>query len=120
MFSWFKKEKKRSPSKEEILNAGLKMALEWGENWLKPIQGRLSKAYPDLKVEELNKYNSSCQAAMKFGCDTVYEMAERYGKETKQKEFEAIFLQRYPWVNEKNLSHIFSQGMYYAWKDFGL
>ncbi len=119
LFSWFKKTKKADYSKEELFNSGLSLAMEWGENWLESIQDRLSKAYPNLSVEELNQYNASCRAAMKFGHETVYNMAEKYGKETKQEEFEVIFLQRYPLANKKNASHLFSQGMYYAWKDFG-
>jgi hypothetical protein len=116
---WFRKMKNKNFPEEEILNFGLELAMEWGESWLKPVQERLSKAYPRLNVEELDKYNSFCQTAMNFGHKTVYEMAEKNGSETNRDEFKVILLQQFSWVSQKNTSHLFSQGMYYAWKDMG-
>jgi hypothetical protein len=31
---------------DDILNAGLHLAMEWGEDWLTPIQERLGSSYP--------------------------------------------------------------------------
>ena len=103
----------------EILNDGLRLAMAWGKHWMQPIQSRLAKVYPDLSSGELDHYNAVCVAAMKFGHDTVYEMAKIAGKSTSKSEFETQFKGKYPWVNDKNLGHCFSQGMYYAWKDMG-
>jgi len=38
-----------------------------GNEWLQPIQERLSKLYPELTTEELNNYNEICQEAMEHG-----------------------------------------------------
>lgn len=119
MFSWFGKVKKTEYSREEILNAGLNLAMEFGENWLQPIQERLSKKYPHLSAEDLVEYNTLCKSAMNFGHEIVYELAEQHGKETKYEKFEPIYIQKYSWVSRKNLSRLFSQGMYYAWRDMG-
>jgi len=122
MFSWLKDKKTpaASATRNASLNEGLHLAMEWGEDWLKPIQKRLSKSHPALSEDELNEINTVCQAAMRFGHSAVYELALKSGKDTKQEEFEATMLARYPWVSSNNLSHLFSQGMYYAWKDSGL
>ena len=95
------------------------MAMEFGKNWLQPIQERLSKKYHHLNAEELEQYNAMCQAAMSFGHEIVYALAEEHGKEAKYDQYEPIYTQHYSWVNKKNLSRLFSQGMYYAWKDMG-
>jgi hypothetical protein len=104
---------------DEILNNGLILAMAFGKNWIKPIQTRLGKIYPALSDDELEQYNTKCQEVMTFGHTTVYELAERYGKATDIKEFEGVFTSQYSWVTSKNINNIFSQGMYYAFKDMG-
>jgi len=111
--------KKKPYNEIEILNFGLKLAMSFGKDWLKPIQPRLAKIYPDLTETELNIVNARCQEAMKFGHDTVYSMAEVKGKETNKEDFVRLFKGKYPWVNSANTNGVFSQGMYYAYKDLG-
>jgi hypothetical protein len=123
MFSWFKSRKTSEPdcsSRDDLLNEGLSLAMEWGENWLEPTQERLALRRPALSQSELDEINAICQAAMKFGHDSVYDLALKSGSKTKREDFEPVMRARYPWVNSENLSHLFSQGMYYAWKDTGL
>lgn len=110
-------------NKNEILNAGLLLALEWGQNWLMPIQSRLAKIYPDLSPRELDEHNSTCQSVMKFSNRLIlssrtlkYSVASGDGLEIGKKEWETAVLQSYPWINTENLGHLFSQGMYYAMK----
>jgi hypothetical protein len=114
--------RRRKPSlrkygENALLNYALELAQEWGENWLLPIQERLGKAYPQLSPQELEHYNAVVQAAMKCGHDLVYSMAEEYGKDVSEPNWRETYLAQYPWVDKKNLSHLFSTGMYYAWKD---
>ena len=111
--------KKPPYDKEEILNVGLHLAMAFGQNWLEPIQSRLSKKYPALSSGELDEYNAACKEAMKFGHDTVYSMAETHGKNTNIEEFKPVYTEKYPWVSLKNIKGIFNQGMYYAYKDLG-
>lgn len=99
------------------MNFALHLAQEWGSNWLKPIQGRLCKAYPDLSPEELDKYNAIAQNAMHFGYNLVSSMAEKQGQVIDKAQWKIEYLSRYPWVNDKNLNHLYSKGNYYAWKD---
>jgi hypothetical protein len=100
-----------------LMNYALDLAQEWGDYWLEPIQGRLNKAYPSFTRDELNRYNAIAQDAMQFGHDLVYSMAEQQGKNVDETQWRNEYLSRYPWVNEKNLKHLFSTGNYYAWKD---
>lgn len=122
MFAWFTRQKPQTapPSgREPIWNDGLDMAMEWGEHLLKPIQPRLASRYPALTPAELDEINTLSQAAMKFGHDTVYRLASKSGSQTKLESFAAAMRRRYPWVDAKNTSRLFNQGMYYAWKDLG-
>jgi hypothetical protein len=105
------------PGNEDLLlNYALALAQEWGEYWMQPIQGRLGKAYPQLTAEELDRLNAIAQAAMKHGYDLVYSMAAEQDKAVIESQWRAAFSSRYPWVDKKNLSHLFSTGRYYAWK----
>ncbi len=105
--------------KEDILNAGLALALEWGENWLQPIQERLHRQCPKLGEAELDEYNTTCREAMDFGHNHVPDCWRQSGEDQKKAYslWEQEMKSRYPWISKDNLSHTFSQGCYYAWKD---
>lgn len=90
--------------------------MEWGQNWLQPIQSRLAEKYPGLGRDELDEYNATCKKAMEFGHHLVYSMAEK-GKDVNHTEWEVELLRSYPWVRSENRAHLFSQGMHCAWKD---
>ncbi len=103
---------------DQILNAGLALAMEFGKNWLQPIQSRLAESFPDLSSHELDEYNSICKSAMEFGNQSIsIAIIKREGQELNYKEWEAAVLNSYPWINRENLAQLFSQAMYYAWKD---
>lgn len=105
------------PDKVDILNCGLWLAMEWGENWLKPIQSRLAQEFPGLSPDELDQVNVICQAVMKFGNNLVYSMAETNRGQVDEGVWKTAVSHQYPWVDDKNYGRLFSQGMYYAWKD---
>ena len=107
------------PRRSELLNRGLELAMDWGENWLAPIQERLHQQYRHLSREELDELNASCQAAMKFGHATAYELVHEQGKNVDEDEFTARVLVSHPWVDAANIARLFRQSMYYVWKGGG-
>jgi hypothetical protein len=103
----------------QILNEGLHLAMEWGDDWLAAIQGRLSRHYPALTTEQLDEYNTVCQEAMRFGHSMISAVARKTLNETCAEGFDDYrrrVHERYPWVNEGNLSRLFSQSVYYSLK----
>ena len=115
----FRRRKAASFPDEEILNYGLKLAMEFGKNWLQPIQTRLSKKHPELTMEQLDAYNDICQKAMKCGHDCVYSMESGLTDKQMLERLDAHLSVDFGWVSRKNRSKLFSQGMYYRWKDLG-
>lgn len=106
-----------TPFGDQILNDGLEVALEWGPNLSKPYGPRLAERQPQLTQPQLAEVEKICKAAMDFGHNLIYEMAGKSGLANPFGDFEPTMKARYPWISAKNLSHIRSQGMYYAWKD---
>jgi hypothetical protein len=105
-----------------ILNLGLGLSMAFGPDWLKPIQSRLAALHPELSPAELDAYESACRAAMDLGHAQVpaHWNAAAGDQAAAFRLFERAVLERHPWISEKNLSHLFSQGCYYAWKDGGM
>lgn len=113
-----------SNSREEILNKGLKFALEFGKNWMQPINERLSRRFPDLTHAELEEFNKICEQVRN---DSLIHMSERLQNITEQqqeiteKELKSELAkwvnEQFPWVSKSNIKRIYSQGMYYGWKD---
>ncbi|RYE26542.1 MAG: hypothetical protein EOP51_00300 [Sphingobacteriales bacterium] len=116
--------RRKNYNEADILNAGLDMAMEFGKNWLQPIQERLGKKFPALKNSRLDHYNKICRGAMKAGQKFIYdtlaanqEPGHKIDSKDLQVDFEQWMVARYPWVDQANLRRVFSQGMYYAWHD---
>lgn len=103
----------------EILNQGLDMALEWGENFGKPIGPRLAALYPELSVEQLWACEKLCQEAKHFAFKVLYELYGAGHKDPSTAQYHDVVLDKYPWVSSQNLSRLLTQGRYYAWRDFG-
>lgn len=103
----------------KILNAGLSLAMEFGADWLKPIQSRLAREYPELTRAELDAYEGECRSAMEFGHAEVQKSWRAAGGSQGEavRVFREAMLGRYAWIEEENVSRLFSQGSYYAWKD---
>jgi hypothetical protein len=94
-----------------ILNDCLNLAMEWGPDWLKPTQDRMRRLYPHLTDTELNQYDTDARAAMHLGFDLMYN-----NPKAAFAELMAVVRAKCPWVTEKNLSRMYSQGLYYASK----
>jgi hypothetical protein len=103
----------------KILNAGLDLAMEWGPDFMQPIQPRLAKLYPRLSAEELDAYEAACRPAMAWGHTTVASFWHAAGGKERaaQHAYELAARGRYPWISTKNLTRLYAQGRYYAWHD---
>lgn len=120
---------------EIVLNQGLALAMEWGENWLQPIQERLAKTAPALSMSDLDQVNEICQQAMRrghelaanpctfFGIEPpIFERDRLKAKASEEKfrqlreDFRRTMREEYPWINDDNLGKLFSQGVYYGMK----
>lgn len=100
---------------DATLNVGFHLAMEWGEDWLMPIQPRLKKLRPELSQKQLNECNKICQEAMRRG----HELVIQYIGPTLDSDFEgwsSEMQEVYSWISDENLSRCFSQGCYYAMK----
>ena len=100
----------------DILNILYAASLEFGEDWRRPL--------PELAKERLSHLNETeiTEAAAliydvrnnieQLMFDNYTKINERtVSKDQIKKEIQT----RYPWMNEENVDHGFSQGMYYAW-----
>jgi hypothetical protein len=114
----------RPPLEEDILNQGLIMAMEFGENWLQPISERLKLKFIHLSDNQINTYSLTCRKAMdqghRFIMTSLTELTEE-GRTIKDSDFKGQFNNyvktNLNWINEANLRQLYSQGLYYAWKE---
>ena len=108
---------KPASNREALLNQGLRLAMEFGQNWLQPIQARLSLLHPELKPTELDRLNEICRSAMMHGHKVTYEQSAKLGKAVSIQTVAPVVRAKYSWINEENMGRLFSQGMYHAYKD---
>ncbi len=114
----------RASGETEVLNAGLDMAMEFGENFRQPIQQRLAKKFKSLRPEQLDHYQSECSTAMHAGNNFVNEVLEKLcaahqkiREAELKKQLSAFMTSRYPWINKNNLDRLYSQSCYYAFRN---
>lgn len=112
------------PIDEKIFNTGVKMASEFGENLMQPIQDRLILQFAFLGRDHVDFYNKICAEARDEGHKFIYEQmaalaarSETISRTWSYAQFEVHMLAKYPFINEENLKHLYSQGCYYCWKD---
>jgi len=120
LFKWFRRSavaRNLAGEQEALLNEGLALAMEWGQDWGKPIQERLHIRHPHLTPIQLDDLNAKCRDAMFFGHGVVWDTGVRHASE---ETFSRIFKARFPWADDRNISALFNQSMYYTWKDNGL
>ncbi len=104
---------------QKIANYGLKLSMECGENWLKPIHERFNKKYPQLLPIELEQYNKLCKEVNTYANDFILKNPVKINEKLTFlpfKDFKQEILKKYTWISEDNLKHLYSQSCYYAWK----
>jgi hypothetical protein len=104
---------------KQVRNDGLGLAMDWGDEWLSPIQARLGQRYPALAAPELDQINEECQAAMRLGHETVYAFVRDGTPAPSPQSLEPILRAAYPWVDDDNVRRLFTQSLYYATKAGG-
>ena len=111
-----KPNRKKEPSEDDILNKAMDLCLEFGENWRKPVDVRLQKLYPDISQDKAKEIDVFIRKTR----DEIHEMIEQfYLSKMPNEEMKKRMKDKFPFLNNKNLGHLHSQGIYYAWKDNG-
>src|SRR6185369_11722466 len=100
----------------DILNTALEMSLEWGLVRSRPLEERLAERFPSLAREQI--------IALKLTAGEVESLAWReveraYLNQITIQQAASSILDTFPWVSASNLSHLVTQGQYYAWHDNG-
>jgi len=93
--------------------------MEFGENWLKPIHGRIHNKCPDISSENLDKLNSLCKKVNKFSNDYVCNNILMVNGEMSFVDFDKFkndVLGKFDWISKSNLNHLYSQSCYYTLK----
>ncbi len=118
--SWLSKLLPRRPaSPDDVRNEGLGLAMDWGEQWLSPVQGRLREHHPSLTGVELDGIDDDCRGAMRLGHETVHGFG-RDGRPALLPESLAPLLRaKYLWISDENVLRLFQQSLYYATKAGG-
>ena len=99
----------------KVLNIALKRSLEWGRKISIPLDSKLLKSIPYLSgtdIENLSKYIVKVRDDVL--CKIYYPNWDAKNGELQIDGMKAT-AEKYPWINQENLSSLDSQGMYYAW-----
>ena len=57
----------------EILNVGLDFSMEFGKNWLQPINQRLKNKFLELSSDELEECNNICKEVNKIANNFILD-----------------------------------------------
>lgn len=107
---------KQGVHERDLRNEGLALAMEWGKDWLMPIQARLAARHPGLSAAALDELDAVCRSTMRFGHRLVAEFVSAYGPDAPRAGFAAALRAQHPWVDGENVARLHSQGVYYAMK----
>lgn len=95
----------------EILNAALRLSLDPAHSARKWIREPLRQRMPTLTEEEAEEADVVCGGLKR----TVFKWIERVHRGLfSESETRQMIADEYPWIDAENLSHLWSQGMYFA------
>lgn len=103
----------------DILNTGLSLSMEFGKNWLQPIDERLLEKFKNLTPTKLKECNKICKEVNQCANDFVFYFPVEGKAELNFVDFEIFkkfMLEKYHWISEANLNQLYSQSCYYAYK----
>ena len=105
----------RPQNKKEaaIWNDAVFLSLEWGEWWLKPINSRIQAQHHNISDDEAETLNKMAKEVQDF-CFDLFQ--QEFDKKITLEEAQRLMKKKYPWLEERNLVRLQSQGMYYARK----
>lgn len=88
------------------------LSLDWGYDFMVPINNRMKKLYPTLTQQELDFLNTMCYHTVQpFAWQRFYEVHES-GDTTYQAL--CSIKEEFPWITPENLNTLEDQGAYYA------
>jgi hypothetical protein len=97
----------------EMKNAALELATEWGENFRKPIDGRLLERFPELQPEDVAPLCNAALAAESF----IYELGEReFRGEISEGDIAPLARREFAWLDDSNVYRLRGIAMFYARK----
>ena len=106
-----------TPSPED-LNVLYDAALEFGENFRRPVVELAAERLPHLEAEEqgeLARLVTSCRAAVEEHIAEVYETYGDQWPDSAKLDAHDWIAESFPWMTDDNISHGISQGVYFAW-----
>lgn len=119
MISRLRQLRRPRASPDALLNEGLELAMDWGSEWLSPINSRLLKLHPYLSAGELEELNSTCQGATQLARETIHRALKDSATTPSVAVLSPAIHRRYPWVDQRNLERLLRHGVYYAAKAGG-
>jgi hypothetical protein len=93
-------------SEELILNHGYKLALEFGKDWLQPVNERLRKKYPNLSNKDLVKINAHVERLRSEASEFIYQRLEELTNDRKKISEKDLKIELNDWMinNPQQLS----------------
>ena len=98
--------------------------MEFGENWLKPIDDRIKNEYPMISNQRVDELNEIINDIRAYGLKLVLECIE--GSKSEDEAFEKLengrgnifqlIRERVPGISEENVNKVYSQSIYYSRK----
>lgn len=91
----------------------MKLSLEWGANFGKPIQARLMRLYPAIGRARADELEKLCNEIKRFAFDLYFQVPVR---KMTDLGVQAEIQRRYPFLSRETIHRLSVQGMYYAHK----
>ncbi len=95
----------------EILNAALELATEWGDNFRKPIAERMKARFPALNEEEIVEMEAFVRKAEYRICELA---AMEESGEISESDITRLAAEEFPWLDGGHIGRLKNIGMYYA------
>jgi hypothetical protein len=94
------------------LNIAYDELMTWGPRLGMPLVPRIQERLPDASLEYAHALEQEVQAAQSLANDLC---EQAYLNKISHEQIRVGLLEKFPWIDEANFGHAYSQGGYYAW-----
>jgi hypothetical protein len=105
-------------SPADIQNLALALVMMWGPSMRLPAEQRLLAFVEGLAEDRALVLVEEARQASSIGTNYLEQRSEEAGANAHyapMEEMERAVLDRFPWVDAENLSHLYNQACYYVW-----
>ena len=99
-----------------LLNRALALSLSPDSSWPSQVEKLLKENYPLCNNAKISQCSAASQAVKEYAAALLSDPVSGGSEAISKEQWQSTLLSKYPWINGKNISKLYSQTQYQFYK----